>query len=142
MASAALTGTALVNGLQESCYVAGGKTIVITLTDDTWVVAAGGVFDAVRADIIAGLDSDGEEAAGWDAEIKTDTAVTAVVRTSNTVVTITLPANANYNITLPETITVTVPAAALAAEGALVATPTFWIDRKVTSVLGFGNRSW
>jgi hypothetical protein len=140
MASVALTGTCL-DGLEETNYVAGGKTTILTLTDDTYV-AAGATFNATRAAIIAGCDSGGAEAAGWDAELKADTAVTAVVRTSNTVCTITWPANANYNITKSETVTVTVPAAALTGNAALVAAPTFSLAPCVTSILGFGNRAW
>ncbi len=49
-----------------------------------------------------------------------------VVRSSATVVTITLPAVATYDITAPETITATIPAAALVQSGSdVVATPTF-----------------
>lgn len=54
-----------------------------------------------------------------------------VVRTSDTVVTITLDAQAVYDITAPETITVTVPASALASVGDLTATPTLEIIASV-----------
>ena len=50
-----------------------------------------------------------------------------VTRTSATVVTITLPAFPTCDITVNETITVTVPATAVASGGAIVATPTFLI---------------
>jgi hypothetical protein len=139
-ASVVLTGTVL-DGLEETNYVAGGKTLILTVTDDTWVTA-GATFNAQRAAILAGIDSAQAEAHGWDAEIKVKEVVTAVVRTSATVVTITLSAAAAYNITLVEAITATVPAAALTGAGAVVATPTFSINPCVTSVLGFGNRSF
>lgn len=125
--SADLTGTCietLTNKLRESHVVAGGKTIIITLTGDTWV-ASGGTFDGQRQNIINGLDSAQAEANGWDAEVKAKIAVTDVVRTSSTVVTITLDAEAAYNITAQETITCTVPATALTGGVAMVATPTF-----------------
>ncbi len=59
-------------------------------------------------------------------------AVTTVVRTSNTVVTVTLPATAGYSISAPETITVTVPAAALTGAAELVASPTIGITQTIS----------
>ena len=38
-ASAAITGTAQTDSIDEADIVAGGKTIIITLTDDTWIAA-------------------------------------------------------------------------------------------------------
>ncbi|GMU40253.1 MAG: transcriptional regulator FtrA [Chloroflexota bacterium] len=125
-ASAAVTGTIQGGANGEADIVAGGGTIIITLTNDTWV-AAGATFDGQRQNIINGIDSAGAEGAGWDAVVKAGLAVGDVVRTSATVVTVTLPAFAGYNITANETITVTVPASAIASAGALVATPTFTI---------------
>lgn len=109
--AAALSGT-LADGGTESEIVAGAETIVITLTDDTWV-AAGATFDAERQAIIDGLDAAASPPAGWNTQVRDTLAVTAVVRTSDTVVTITLPAVADYAINATETITVTVPASAL-----------------------------
>lgn len=122
MATAAITGTATPS-IREADIVAGGKTIIITLTGDTWVTA-GATFDAQRQNIINGLDSAQAEAAGWDAQVKANLAVTTVVRTSNTVCTVTLSAQAAYNITARETVTVTIPASALAGAAQIVATPT------------------
>ena len=121
--TAAIGGTAG-DGITEPEVVAGGETIVITLTGDTWV-AAGPTFDAQRQAIIDGLDSDGAEATGWNAEVRDKEVVGAVVRTSDTVVTITLSAAPAYDIASGETITVTVPASALAGAQAVVGTPTF-----------------
>lgn len=124
--SAAITGTATAS-ITEADIVAGGKTIIITLTNDTWV-AAGATFDAQRQAIINGIDSAQAEATGWDAVVKATQGVAGVVRTSATVVTITLDAQATYDITATETITVTVPSAALTgAGGAVVASPTFTV---------------
>jgi hypothetical protein len=120
-ATAALSGT--VTDDSETDIRAGGSTIILTLTGDTWV-AAGAAFDAQRQNIIDGLDSARAEAAGWDAVVKTGLAVTDVVRTSDTVVTVTLPAF-DYHITATETITATVPATAVAGGSAIVAAPTF-----------------
>ena len=52
--SVALTGTVTAS-ITEADIVAGGNTIILTLTDDTWV-SAGATFDAQRQAIIDGLD--------------------------------------------------------------------------------------
>lgn len=144
-ASAALTGTAG-DGATEAEIVAGGQTLILTLTGDTWV-AAGATFDAQRQAIIDGLDSAQAEAAGWDAE-RSNIPVTAVVRTSDTVVTITLPALAGYEITAHETVTATIPAAALVTSASpIVASPTFQITaasgiasgKVLGALIGFGE---
>ena len=133
-ASAALTGT-LADGATEAQIVAGSETLIITLTGDTWI-AAGGTFNAQRQAIIDGLDSGGAEAAGWDVEVKGNMAVGEVVRTNATVVTITLAAQASYAITQNETITATIPAAALVESSSpVVATPTFEIEGDPTAAL-------
>lgn len=53
-ATAALSGTATAT-IDESDIVVGGKTIIITLTGDTFV-ADGAAFDAQRQAIINGLN--------------------------------------------------------------------------------------
>jgi hypothetical protein len=127
--SCALTGT--VTTAVESDIVTGGETIILTLTNSTWV-ASGAVFNAIRDDIIAGMDSAQNEAGGWDAKYKAEAAtyVADVVRTNDTVVTVTMSALAAYSITANETITVTVPTAALVTTAALVASPTFVITNE------------
>lgn len=122
--SIALTGT--VTTANETDIVTGGKTIILTITGDTWV-ASGATFDAQRQAIINGITSAGSETNGWNNEVRDNEAVTAVVRTSDTVATITLSASASYNITANETITVTVPSTALTGASAIVASPTFTI---------------
>lgn len=126
VSSAVVTGTAT-SAITEADVVAGGKTIIITLTNDTWVTA-GATFNAIRQDIINGLDSAQSEGTGWNAVVRDAEVVGAVVRTSDTVVTITLSAAATYNITAPETITVTVPGSAVSGTNAITATPTFGVD--------------
>ena len=123
--SAVVTGTA-VSGLTESDVVSGGKTIIITLTNDTWV-ASGATFNAQRQNIIDGLDSAQSETTGWNAEVRDKEVVTAVARTSDTVVTITLTAAAAYDVTSDETITVTIPATALTGGTEVVASPTIGV---------------
>ena len=132
--TAALTGTITVSTV-EGDIVSGGKTIILTLTGDTWV-ASGATFDAQRQNIIDGIDSAQAETFGWDAEIKAKEVVGAVVRTSSTVVTITLSAASAYDITAQETITATIPATALVTSAsAVVASPTFTVDFTATTAL-------
>ena len=130
----ALTGTAT-SSITEANIVAGGKTIILTLTGDVWVVAAGGLFDAQRQNIINGLTSAQSETHGWNAEVKAKIAVTDVVRTSDTVVTITLDAESGYDITATETITATVPGTALLLGTGAVASPTFAITATSSTTL-------
>lgn len=126
-ASAAITGTATAT-INESDIVTGGKTVIITLTGDTWV-AAGATFDAQRQNIIDGMDAASSPTNGWNNEVRDKEVVTAVVRTSDTVVTITLSAQSGYNITAQETITVTVPNTALVTSGSdITGVPTFTVD--------------
>lgn len=122
---AALSGTVI--GASEVDIVAGGKTIILTLANDTWV-AAGGTFDAQRANIIAGLTASTSQALGWNNVVKALQGVSGVVRTSATVVTITLDAEATYDISSGESITATIPATAVAGGLAIVATPDFSIS--------------
>lgn len=140
-ATASIAGTAITGGVLESEIVAGGETIVITLTADTWV-ADGATFNAQRQNIIDGLDSDGVEATGWNAEIRDKEVVGSVVRTSDTVATITLTASPDYAVDADETITVTVPAAALAGGSPLTATPTFDITAEAVAAEEENKGSW
>ena len=126
VAAAVITGT-ITASVTEADIVTGGKTIIITLTGDTWV-SSGANFDAQRLNIIQGLDSAQGEALGWNAKVRDLEVAGAVVRTSDTVATITLSASATYDITAQETITVTVPASALIGGVAITATPTFTVD--------------
>jgi hypothetical protein len=123
----ALTGTATAS-IDEDDVVAGGETIILTLANDTWA-AAGAAFNAVRQAIIDGLNSEQSEATGWNAEVRDNEVVTAVVRTSDTIVTITLTAQAAYDIGAQETIKATIPASALVTSAIEVAAdPSFTVD--------------
>ena len=123
--TAATTGTLSDDGTTAE-IIAGGQTVIITLTNTKWV-AAGATFDAQRQNIIDGMVSGSSDTFGWNA-IRSSFAVTDVVRTSDTVVTITLSAATTYAILAAETITVTVPAAAIVYGGAIAAPPTFEIS--------------
>uniref|UniRef100_A0A6M3KZK7 Uncharacterized protein n=1 Tax=viral metagenome TaxID=1070528 RepID=A0A6M3KZK7_9ZZZZ len=126
--SVALTGTITASRTETEIAATGGYTAILTLTGDTWVVAAGSVFDNARQAIIDGFDSAQSEATGWNAEVRDKAAVGSVVRTSDTVVTVTFAVQAGYDITSSETITVIVPASALAVgTDPVVASPTFTI---------------
>jgi hypothetical protein len=126
-ASAVVTGT-ITASVTEADIVAGGKTVIITLTGDTWIAAGAGSFDLQRDEIMQGLDSAQSEALGWNLQVRDLEPVTSVVRTSDTIVTITLGGSPLYNITAQETITVTVPGTALAGGVDILATPTFTVD--------------
>jgi hypothetical protein len=125
--SVVVSGTAVASGVLESAIVTGDETIILTLTNGRWI-EAGTAFNAVRQAIIDGLDSAGEEATGWNAEVRDKEAVSAVVRTDDVTVTITLSASASYAIDADETITVTVPATAVDyLDDALTGSPTITV---------------
>lgn len=129
-ASAAITGTATAS-ITESDVVTGGKTIIITLTGDTFKAAGTGPIGTTAQSeaLLAGIDSAQAEATGWDAEVKANLTTSDLARTSDTVATITLPASASYDITAQETITVTVPTDVLVTGAtSIVGTPTFTVD--------------
>jgi hypothetical protein len=130
--SAVVTGT-ITSATTEADIVAGGKTIIITLTGDTWIAAGAGSFDLQRDEILQGLDSAQSETLGWNLTVRDLEPITSVVRTSDTVVTITLGGSVTYNITAQETITCTVPATAVVGGNAIVATPTFTVTQTSTS---------
>ena len=132
--SAAVTGTVTAS-ITEADIVAGGKTIIITLTNATWKAAGTGPIGSTADTqaIIDGIDSAQSEAGGWDAVVRPGIETTDVVRTSDTVATITLDAEATYDITATETVTVTVPTAALATGVGVTASPTFTITHVVPS---------
>jgi len=129
--SAGMSGTTTPNIGAED-IVTGGKTVVLTLTNDTWIAAGTGPIGSTANTqaIIDGVDSAQAEAAGWDAEVKANLVpATHVVRTNDTICTITLPASASYAITADEVITATIPAAVLTTSGSpVVASPTFGIE--------------
>jgi len=110
----------------ESEVVTGGQTIILTIAQGCWNKNTT-AFNAARQAMINGLDSAQSEAHGWDVEVKGKIAVTDVVRTSDTVVTITLDAAAAYATTASETITVTVPAAAMEGQYVPVVAGTFTV---------------
>lgn len=118
--SVAATGTLVTDDETfEKDIIDGGKTIILTLTNDTWV-AAGNTFDAVRSDIVNAITSNASESGGWNVTRAT-VPVTDVVRTSDTVVTITLSALPTYSITDLEVLTYKAPAIAITGSFTLTA---------------------
>jgi len=136
--SAAITGT-IGDGATEQEVRDGGGTIIITLTGATWIAD----ISAQRQAIINGVDSAQSETAGWDAEVKAKIGLGSVVRTSGTVVTITLTASevAGYLVDSNETLTVTVPNAAISISGDLTGSPTVTLTAAAESVATTGTLS-
>lgn len=132
--TAAITGT-ITAAVDEADIVAGGKTIIITLTGGEWVqpLPENDNFDAIKTLIIDGLDSAQSETTGWNNEVRDKTVISAVARTSDTVVTVTLAAQSGYDITAQETITVTVDSDAIDNyPHDVIAAPTFTVDFAVS----------
>lgn len=113
-------------GVGEFTVRDSGGTVILTLTGDTWVTA-GATFDAQRQNIIDGLDAATSPTNGWNNTIRDVIGVSTVVRTSDTVVTITVPATSGYALSANETITPTIPAAALVTSSGDVTGSTFTI---------------
>ncbi len=139
--TAALTGTGVPTQTEDDT-VNGGKTIIITLTGDTFVTGT-----SSEDGIAGGSDSDKTGANKWDALIKTALDNTDVVLSvGDTVATITLPAFATYDTAETETITWTIPAASLTTSVSdITATPTHTVTavsvggRIMGSLAGFGG---
>eukprot|EP00163_Fabomonas_tropica_P015400 TRINITY_DN281_c0_g1_i10.p1 TRINITY_DN281_c0_g1~~TRINITY_DN281_c0_g1_i10.p1 ORF type:complete len:3420 (-),score=518.30 TRINITY_DN281_c0_g1_i10:122-10381(-) len=122
--TATISGSVISDGgVVESEIVAGGETIVITVANDKIVGA--GAFDAVvQAAIIAGLDGSGAGTYHWDTQVAPLINVThGVVRLGERAVQVTLPQAAGYSLIANETVTVTLPAAALLGSTAASAVP-------------------
>ncbi len=124
----ALSGTALTDTIDEEDVVAGGKTIILTLTGDTFVTGT-----ASEDGIAGGTDSNiFTTGVNWDGLVKNDLDNTDVVLSTTTVTndtaTITLPPYGTYVTENQETITVTIPAASLTGGVEIIASPTFTVD--------------
>jgi len=126
------SGTIIPGGCKESEIVTGGKYIDLELEGEEWP-AAGEAFDAIRQDLIDGLDSAQAEAAGWDAVVKAELAVTTVTRIDDDTARITLPdfdgdPNTAYEITANETITSTICDTCTVGQVEIVCGNTFQIS--------------
>ncbi len=122
-ATAAISGTAA--GSTEQQIRELNRTVVIDLTGDTFV-ASGPTFDGIRQDIIDGITAGASPTNGWNNVVRDSGLVVGnVVRNSDTQVQVNLQGYPGYQTDSTETITVTVPASALAGAVPLVGTPTF-----------------
>jgi len=130
VASAAITGT-MTASVTEADIVAGGKTIIITLTNDTFAAAGTGPIGSTADTqaLIDGFDAASSPTNGWNNEVRDKALTSEVVRTSSTVATWTVAAQTGYDVSSQEVITGIIPTDVLVtAAGAITATPTFTID--------------
>jgi len=134
--SAAITGT-MTATVDEDDITTGGKTIIITLTGDTFKAAGTGPIGSTADTqaLIDGFDAASSPTNGWNNEVRDKALTSEVVRTSSTVATWTVGAQAGYDITAQEVITGTIPTAVLVTgAGALTGAPTFTIDQVVSGI--------
>ncbi|MBL4891475.1 MAG: hypothetical protein JKX91_06570 [Rhizobiaceae bacterium] len=132
--TAALTGT-MTATVDEDDITTGGKTIIITLTGDTFKAAGTGPIGSTADTqaLIDGFDAATSPGNGWNVEVRDKAATTEVVRTSSTIATWTVAAQAGYDVSAQETITGTIPTDVLVTgAGAITATPTFTVDEVTT----------
>jgi hypothetical protein len=134
---AELTGT-FVPSLAEAVVVSTGGTVIVTLTDDTFIAAGTGPIGTTAQSqaFIDGLVASTTPINGWNNTIR-DVLVPAtdLSRDSDTQATFTIPATAGYDVGSNETITCTIPEAILVTSGAnIVATPAFQIIATATTV--------
>ena len=132
--TAGITGT-MTATVDEDDITTGGKTIIITLTGDTFKAAGTGPIGSTADTqaLIDGFDAASSPTNGWNNEVRDKALTSEVVRTSDTVATWTVAAQSGYDITAQEVITGTIPTAVLVTgAGAITATPTFTIDAAVS----------
>jgi len=110
-------------------------SIAIQLHNDTWVAEIWDtITDATDTALIAGLDSGGAEAGGWDAVVKAGMIYSNVFQVSSTLVWIMIPPFSVFAIDDNEAVTVTIPAAALTTStDPVVATPAFTVYAESSS---------
>ncbi|MCK4920795.1 MAG: hypothetical protein KAS71_07105, partial [Bacteroidales bacterium] len=128
--SAVIEGSII--GSNESAVRAGGETIILKLRNDVWA-AAMGTDDATTADLLTGITGD----QNWNL---TTLDFNDVVRTNDSTVTITVasPKATNYYIGADETVTVVVPASAMAHGTYALGSQTFSITNESASA-SFGG---
>ena len=132
--TSALTGTATAT-ITETDITDGGKTIIVTLTGDTFKAAGTGPIGSTADTqaLIDGFDAAASPTNGWNNEVRDKALTSEVVRTSSTIATWTISAQAGYDISAQETITGTIPTDVLVTgAGAITSTPTFTIDPVVS----------
>jgi hypothetical protein len=127
--TATLSGT-VTEDINEGDIRNGGRTIILTLSNGSWV-AAGAAFDAERQNIIDGITALAFQTNGWNDVVQPAIAVGDVVRTSDTVVTITLPAVPSYNPFSDESVRAVIPFTAVGAGWNEAVQPAIPLDNVV-----------
>lgn len=118
----------------ESKIREGGATILLTVTEDSWVSGLGN-NNTTTADLINGISGSSR----WNSSVRTailgaDNGA-ANVSVSGSIVTINIPAVSDYYINSNDIISITVPANALnSATSAITASPTLTIQNEPVSL--------
>ena len=129
---ATLTGTLTTRPAWRAEIQPGGLTVIATITGDTLVASLAAIQDTITA----GLSAGNSTSLGWNETIRDVAGTFTWVRTSANGLTGTMNANAQAPAA-GQTITFTIPAAALTLAAPIVATPTFTTKRgPVLSVSG------
>lgn len=134
---AKLSGTAI-SGTIENDIAAGGRTIVITLNNDTWASDVS-TNSTLRNALLDGFDASGNSSDinAWKGALTyfKNSSNTKIVRDSDTVVTITLPAYAGFAITNDLNVTLKIPSLVLTTASKDVTSTPFTISA-ITATAG------
>ncbi|MEW9121932.1 MAG: hypothetical protein AB2421_04400 [Thermotaleaceae bacterium] len=134
---ATLSGTLLTAPTREGDIKTGGKTMVIDLTDGTWVGDVATNLH-IREKIFEGMVPTSEaDAAGWNKVVDALKATaSAITRNTGSRITITFPAVADYTLTSGvQSIRMTLPPEAVVDnENPIVASPSFSIMPNILQV--------
>jgi len=124
-----VSGRALERLTEEDLRMAAAGTLTFELTtvNDTWDAFVGHryVNPAATEALLSGVRSSSNEPNGWNAVVAPRLQKLNVRREQTTVVTVTLPTCPTYDISVPETISVSIPGAALEAGQRVLASPSF-----------------
>jgi hypothetical protein len=110
-----VTGTAISGGVLETAIVAGGETLIFTLTNGTW--ASSIVDDLVPVSVSGFVDGSVSGGTGWDAQVSAEIGTGDLARTDDVTVTLTIPEAASYAISGDETVTFSFPQSLIAVNG-------------------------
>ena len=125
--TAMLEGTVLPLAAEQLLNTLGqaAQSFTVTLTGDVWDPAIGLGAGAHTQGFIAGLRSAQNEPAGWNAVVRPALNHAHLSRVSDTQLRVALPARAAYDISQPETVSLTIPSAALLSRQPITASPSF-----------------
>lgn len=139
--SAAITGTIVGTTTLPTAdvnIVAGGNTIIFTLSNDTWaydIASNLGKYISLLNSLTVSSGATGEDAQ-WTEVMTALKSAGTIVRTSDAIVTATLPAAPTYHITAPQTITSTIPANLVGSGVSPLISSTFTIYPVTAAVSG------